>query len=807
MREDAAGAPAVRRLVGDLRDVTYGDIGEEYLRRLVDELGRRLDLALVFVGLFQGTPARRVRTYAVARRGLAAEAFDYLLEGTPCEGVANGQACLHADGVAKAYPNDATLRQNGLRSYAGLPLRDSRGGVLGLLVAADDRPFDDAEGLVRGLEELAPRAGAELEWVRRDEALRASEQRYRRILEALAEGILVTEVDGIVVDCNERALQILGLTRSQLEGRSLLDASWKTLRADGSPLAPADRPTLASAFRGHGSTVQTIGVRHPDGATRWLRINARPLSTASGRTSGAVVSFEDVTDSRRLERLLDETQHVAHVAGWEIDLDTDRIFLTPYGRELLEVGADWQPTRESLVDFIPEGERERVVDGWCEALESGARWSADVEITTARGRARWVRLTMGPEDGAPARRRFGTAQDITEARLREDDAARLEVQLLQAQKMEAIGTLAGGIAHDFNNILAAIVGHAEIARFELDRAEVVAQALDEILRASQRARDLVSQILTFSRKQVQARRPMKVSSVVREALTLLRATVPVTTELTGSIADGEPMILGDGTRLHQVLLNLATNSAHAIGSRPGSIAISLDVVTHATDALLPQRLHPGRYVRVRVADTGAGMDEATLQRAFEPFFTTKGHGQGSGLGLPVVLGIVESHEGAVTVESHPGQGTTFHLYFPGVADAAASEAAPASVTGPGSRVLGRVLFIDDEVAILDVGRRMLGRLGLECETFNHPSAALDAFRSSPSRWDLVITDYALPGLAGTTVAETIQTIRPGMPVVLTTGYAGGLSAEEQAQASILAVLPKPFSFADLAALVERILAK
>jgi nitrogen-specific signal transduction histidine kinase/ActR/RegA family two-component response regulator len=385
---------------------------------------------------------------------------------------------------------------------------------------------------------------------------------------------------------------------------------------------------------------------------------------------------------------------------------------------------------------------------------------------------------------------MGLIEDVTQLHRAEEERTRLEAQLRQSQKIQSLGTLAGGIAHDFNNILTAIGGNTQLAIADLPPDHPAMLSLVEIEKASERAAALVRQILSFSRPQEAKRKIVKLQAVVEEALRLLRASLPATISMGTDFAPDAPDVAADATQIHQVIMNLGTNAAHAIGERAGTLDLRLapfvvdaETAAHSTD------LHAGRYAQLTVSDSGRGMDAATLERVFEPFFTTKAPGQGTGLGLSVVHGIIKGHHGAVTVYSQPGQGTTFHLYFPAATatDVPPSPARMATPPGHGERVL----YLDDEERLVFLARRGLEKLGYVCAGFTDPRQALEAFRAQPSGFDIIVTDLTMPGLNGLDFAAEVLRLRPGMPVLLTTGYLRPQDAERARQLSLPEVVPKP----------------
>ena len=393
-------------------------------------------------------------------------------------------------------------------------------------------------------------------------------------------------------------------------------------------------------------------------------------------------------------------------------------------------------------------------------------------------------------------------EDISERERTAVEHLKLEEKLRQAQKLEAIGTLAGGIAHDFNNILSGIIGYADLGIEEAADPNASTASFQEILKAGGRARDLVRQILAFSRHREQDRKPLDLEADVRDALRLLRATLPASVEFITEFESGAPAVLADSIQIHQVVTNLVTNAWHAIGERAGHVRVQISTFTVDADfAHTHPDLRPARYLRLSVSDNGCGIDSDTAVRIFEPFFTTKEPGRGTGLGLSVVHGIMKSCDGAISVYSKPGEGTTFHLYFPALdldtPVAAAPE--PAIVTGQGQRIL----FIDDEPVLTLLGERFLTRLGYEPVVEKDAHTALTRFREQP--FDLVITDLTMPQLSGIDLARRLWEIRPATRVVLTTGYTATLDTPRAREIGFCELLLKPYNIQALGDCVRRAL--
>ncbi|HEX5691480.1 MAG TPA: ATP-binding protein, partial [Roseiflexaceae bacterium] len=382
---------------------------------------------------------------------------------------------------------------------------------------------------------------------------------------------------------------------------------------------------------------------------------------------------------------------------------------------------------------------------------------------------------------------------------------KLSDQLRQAQKMEAIGRLAGGIAHDFNNILTAIAGNVGLARDDVPHDHPVQESLYEIAQATNRATEIVRQILAFSRQREVEHRPLNLQLAIHEASRFLRATLPATVDIQTHVEPGLPAIMADATQIHQIFMNLGANAAHAMRARGGRLEISATALTLDAEAsqLVPE-LQPGRYVCVSVSDTGHGMDRETMRDIFDPFFTTKTVGEGTGLGLSVVHGIVKSHNGNITVYSELGKGTIFKLYFPSIAVKPDEPMAPAGPLVRGDNQT--ILYVDDEEPLLRLVTRMLRRRGYNVVGFFEPEAAIDAVRADPARFEAAIVDLSMPRLDGPTVVRMLQDIRPDLPIIMVTGFIRPEDIEIAHQLGVRELLLKPTALEQLADRLHHLLA-
>ena len=387
----------------------------------------------------------------------------------------------------------------------------------------------------------------------------------------------------------------------------------------------------------------------------------------------------------------------------------------------------------------------------------------------------------------------------------QEERARLETELQQTKRAEVIGRLAGGIAHDFNNILAAILGNAELARMDHGKNDDLRGMLDAILSAGERARDLVIQILSFSRQRRTEPVALDIAPVLHESLRLLRSGTPATVEFATDIPDSLPLVFADAGDVQRILMNLGTNAAQAMGAGGGRVSVSAREVSGG-DHARPEIPH-GRSICLRVEDKGAGMDDETLQRIFEPFFTTKELGKGTGLGLSVVKGIIESLNGVIIVESKPDAGTTFSVFFPVVSHSAIRRLAAPAVQPPIIGHAEHILLVDDEAPVLNIARRSLESLGYKVGAHGSPQAALAAFMADPRHWHMVITDFAMPGMNGVELARQIRMCRREIPIILCTGFGGAVDAMAAKSIGISRVINKPFDRQELSRVIAEVLGK
>jgi PAS domain S-box-containing protein len=556
-------------------------------------------------------------------------------------------------------------------------------------------------------------------------------------------------------------------------------------------------------------------VLHRDGVYHWVRVRGVCVRDAAGQAVRMAGSISDVDTRRRAEEALrqSEERYQLAVAGsneglWDWDLRRDLLFMSPRAQVLLgrEPGEPLRPRREWIASgqYHPEDAklmRKALSD---HLRGSSPHFSCEYRIRHASGEWRWYRqrgVAVRDARGRPYRV-AGSMEDVTDRRVAEADRDRLEAQLRQAQKLEAIGTLAGGIAHDFNNILAAILGYGEMAQKEAVEGTSQRRHIDAAMSAAWRAKSLVERILAFSRSGVGERVPVHVGTIVGEALDVIAASLPAGVVLERHIAVGDAAVMGDPTQLHQVVMNLCANAVQAMRSS-GLLRVEVETVAPVEPHVVTtSTLPPGPYVRLVVRDTGTGIAPRVLERIFDPFFTTKEVGVGTGLGLSLVHGIVTDLGGGIDVHSELDRGTTFTVYVPWQRSVAAPAAAPISVP-PGAGET--VLIVDDEEALVRLGEEMMAELGYEPVGFASSNAALASFRATPDRFQAILSDESMPEMTGSELAGEIRRLRPDIPILLMTGYITPALAARAKEMGVHEVLAKPLVMGDIAVSLARAL--
>jgi len=658
-----------------------------------------------------------------------------------------------------------------------------------------------------------------------EEALRESEQYLADIIDFLPDATLVIDREGTVIAWNRAMEDMTGVKAGDMMGRGNYEyaipfyGERRPILIDIALLPHEEIAKNYSYLRREGSLI--IGetdVPKVKGQKRFLSGWAQPIYDSSGEVIGAIECIRDNTEKHRAEEALSENEARYRLLAdnasdiiFTMDRDLRFTYVSPSVERIRGYTTE-EVMNQSIDEVLTPGSFQTATEVFSEEMEKEAQrprelWrkrTLELEEYCRGGSTIWTETTFTPlrDKDQELTGFLGITRDITERRQVTEEKKRLETQLLQAQKMESIGTLAGGIAHDFNNILSAIIGYTELAISDIDQPQKSCSELKEVLKAGDRAKDLVKQILTFSRRTEITYAPLSLQSTLKETVKMLRSIIPSTIEIRLDIADSG-IILSDPTQVNQIIMNLCANAAHAMDAHGGVIGITLKRVILDKTAALGLNVAPGSYMNISISDTGHGMSPEIIDRIFEPYFTTKEMGRGTGLGLSVVHGIVLGHRGAITCRSVPGQGTTFDVYLPEIKSASADNRTEERLPYPTGRE--SILVVDDEPALTDLAKKLLSKLGYTVISRNSSMEALELFRKRPDQFDLVITDMTMPFMTGDKLAQQILAIRKNIPIILCTGYSEFITEEKARQMGIRQLLMKPLESEKLALTVRRVL--
>lgn len=639
--------------------------------------------------------------------------------------------------------------------------------------------------------------------------LRESQQRLSDIIDFLPDATFVIDKDGRVIAWNKAIEEMTGCKAADMLGKGHYEYAL--------PFYGERRPILIDLVAHADANVENKYVKTsrgdqvlegeaympaPRGGEVYLYGKASILRDSRGNIAGAIESIRDITYRRRVEQkyksIFDNSIAGIYQATPEgrflsANFAMARILGYESPEELIEaiqdIGRQLYVNPEDRLAFMKTITNSGIVREW------------EIQFYRKDGSTAWLTLNAVAVKDRNQQVMYyeGSVLDITERKL-------LEFQLRQVQKMEAMGTLAGGIAHDFNNILSAVIGYADMAQREPEISDRLRRYAEQIYKAGIRAGELIKQILTFSRQSEEKLYPLNLTPLVKEALKLLRSSLPSTLEIHEEIATDADAILANPTFIYQILMNLCTNAAQAMKEGKGKIYVGLSrIEIRPDDVLIHDGLFPGQHVHLTVADTGEGIAPHIVHKIFDPFFTTKKPGEGTGMGLSVVHGIVKKCGGAITVLSEQGKGTAFHIYFPFLENA--QEERPSVPTVNIEAGKGRILLVDDEQSLVDLGKSMIQSMGYQVEGKTSSRDALKLFRRQPGFFDLVITDMTMPDMSGLDLAQTMKRIRPDIPIIICTGYSAVLTQDKLAALGVKEVIMKPMTMNQLAKAIHRELEK
>ena len=647
-----------------------------------------------------------------------------------------------------------------------------------------------------------------------EQELLKSEAQYRLLTEKMNDMIWMTDMDLQVTYISPSIEKVLGFTveeRMHQDPKTMMtpESYAKTLDLLGHELEH-DQDEGVDPDR---TIICEVENYHKDGSTVWTENVVSAIRDETGTIIGMHGVSRDITERKQTEQELQKSEAQYRFLTekmndiiWTVDLDFRTTYISPSVEKILGFTVEERlcqgpqetitPQSYAYVMALLTRELEHDQD---EGVDPDRTIMFEMENYHKNGSTVWMENVVSAirDENGSIIGVHGVSRDISRSR-------KVEMQLRQAQKMEAIGTLAGGIAHDFNNILSAIIGYTELAQDYVTKGSRVHDNLEEVLKAGLRARDLVRQILTFSRQVEGERKPVQMHLIVREALKLLRSSIPTTIRIEDRIDKKSGMVIADPTQIHQVVMNLCTNAYQAMNDRGGTMHVTLERVMIDSGFIKTQPLlNEGPYIKLSVRDTGEGIDLKTLERIFDPFFTTKAQGKGTGLGLATVHGIVTRLQGIVQVDSTPGQGSTFTVYLPCIEKDLSAEKIPKKILPQGQGE--RILLVDDEASIVQIEKQMLEDLGYIVTTKTDSLDALETFRRLPDQFDLIITDMTMPNLTGVDLSREILQIKPDFPIILCTGFSDKVNRERAEELGIQEYLEKPFDRFDFAQAIHRVL--
>ena len=622
---------------------------------------------------------------------------------------------------------------------------------------------------------------------RSQEELERSHAEYADLYDFAPVGYLTFDKTGLVTRANLTACSLLGIERSRFVKK---------------PFALFVHPGSQDAFHIckqttlETTTTQTcqLVMKRNKGTEEYFHAQLESIAVRSNGDTTVRTVLTDITERKAAEEALQrqaDLLELAHCAIFVRDLGGRIIFWNHRAEEVY----GWTKP-EAMGNAIHAFLKARFPVPFHEymaVLTEEGRWEGELVQVTKAGHQIIVLSRQAVQRDAD-----GNPLAILEINLDVTEARRIEQELRQAHKMEALGTLTSGIAHDFNNILASIIGFTELAQGRAVKGNDQEHLLRRVMEAGLRGREIVKQLLTYSRKGEQQKVPLQLGSLVKETMNLLRASTPSTINIRVKVENKSGFILADPSQIQQVLMNLCANAAHAMREHGGT----LDVEIGGYSLSASDEMRPGPYLRLVIRDTGVGMTADIRDKVFDPFFTTKEKGEGTGLGLSIVHGIVKQHDGHITVDSEPGKGSTFTVCFPMIA-----ERPKASTPGEGTIPTGRerILFIDDEEALAEMGQEILSELGYQVESKTSSREALAILRLDPSRFDLVVTDQTMPEMTGVELTREILAIRPDMPIIMCTGYSQLVDADKARGAGIRAFAMKPLTKGEIAKTIRNVL--
>jgi len=697
--------------------------------------------------------------------------------------------------------------------WLGVPLK-YLGEIVGVMTVQNyNNPLCYDQMDMKVMVAVADQVALAIERKQAEKALKESEARFHKLLlEIPSVAVQGYKLDGTTLFWNQASERLYGYTPQEAIGRNFLDL-----------IIPLEmKRDVKQAMQLMGETgahipPSELSLKRKDDS-RVTVFSSHSIVEISGREPELFCFDIDITDRKQAEEalLVSEARYARAVRGtsdglWDWNVVTNEDYLSPRWKELLGFEEDELANEyNKFFSRVHPDDVSRVHEALKAHFDQCIPYNIKLRLRTKSGDYKWFQARGMAERDEQGRvvTMSGSITDLTEFMQAEAEKKKLEEQLRQVYKMEAVGTMAGGIAHDFNNILAIIVGNTEMIKEDTPLGDPIRDYTDDILIASIRARDLIKQILAFSRKEKAELIPIRPQPLLKETLKLLRSTTPQTVSIVQEISQDCHSVLADPTQLHQLVMNFFTNAVHAMDEK-GEITVSLEEVDLGREdfdhfpVMLPIGFNKsGVYAKLSVSDTGNGIDTEIIYRVFDPFYTTKDVGEGTGMGLAVVYGIVENHMGFITVDSQIGKGSTFSVFFPITKQEEVLELDTTTGVSTGTE---QILLIDDEESLLKMAKHMLASLGYKVVSEGSSVKALETFKSDPDQFDLIITDQSMPDLSGSELAEKVLRIKPDMSIILCSGFSSKVSEENAGEKGISKYVSKPYTKKSFASAIREVL--
>jgi len=643
-------------------------------------------------------------------------------------------------------------------------------------------------------------------------SLRESEEKYRVLFETFPLGITISDKTGKIIETNCISESLLGIAKSDHERRTIDGHEWEIVHSDGTPFLQEEFPSTRALREKRKIENAEMGILRLDGTITWLNVTATPIPL---KNYGVAITYGDITDRKQAENEIINQKRLFETMFNTIP---DGVVITNKKREIQLANKGMEKT----FGYKPEeliGKAANILYATQDKFKETGKIVFDKDCRTikdAKNPGDLYICSYKDKDGREfsgetfAAKLFndadqwvgnlGIMRDITERE-------QAEMRIQQAQKMESIGTLAGGIAHDFNNLLSPIIGMSEMMLEDLEPDSSMYENTQEIYKAGNRAKDLVSQILSFSRQTEHETMPVKFQNVLKEVLKLCRSTIPTNIEIEQEIQQDCGLIWANSTQLHQIGMNLITNAYHAVQDKNGKITLTLQEIILEKNNFLTLSVSPGKYALLSVSDNGSGMSEEIKSKIFEPYFTTKVKGKGTGLGLSVVYGIVKKFGGDIQVSSEEDSGTTFNIYLPLMKKTDDNEFDHELISLKSEMKTGdeHILLVDDEPSITKLVQLMLERLGYTVTARVSSIEGLEAFKENPDKFDLVVSDMSMPSMTGDQLAHQIRQIRPEVPIIICTGFSERINKENAEEIGVNGFLMKPIVKFEMAEMIRNVL--